>query len=1165
MQSRVYAYCRSGHLNVLELPSGRMHRIEDPQNGELIIPDTAWLERGLADGSLRLYADDRGVIAPARRMAKVYDRDLILDLDPYAEARLEVMLTLIERGIEASDPQLGPEVRRAWTKELEDKHGSCPETATVRGWFGRCNGATVTLSDMLSMSGKVPRANRLDPAVEAIVDEARSRFWKNRGWKIVDVQAEVSAVILAENVRRAASSEPTLDVPGKETIRRRVNELLCRDTYADKYGEQAARRKFDGSGRGITAYRILQIGLMDDTVVDLVTVLDVDRGLVAGRPYLNVLMDVHSRCIVGLTISFQPPTVDKASESLRIAMNCVREGNRPKIGLKPEWLARYPALAAINGKFAKIITDNGFNYVAPAFSEMMLDLGIVHELAPVKAPRHKAMIERFFRSLNTYLVDKLPGATLDPSVLRKFGIDPASEAIVTMSELRELVDHFLYIYHISHHSGIDAVPLQKWAASMAAHGRDMILDTRQIDIVTGVTVHKKRVTAGGGLRMFGMVWKGPGLDQAIAKLAAKEPHRTRLDATVAATTKVKYNPENLLATHVFVGDDWVELLNTQPEYAEGLSLWQHRQIRAWSKRESLKFTSEADRLSARHSLNLAIRQALAQLAFACRLPVQALEERRYRPDSIMPSLPGVRFHGATIPTYDLALRRRRLTPAWARAGYHCALGHHGLATHCPQSGELLIDACPGCGTSLTWTRSVFHGCHACGYDLRHHNAQIVPRRALLATAPMLDVIHPDPARHKAAMKRLHHSLRNLDRGVVFEIGWRMGCVQTGNGLHARDKAKALPVEKRLEVLAQGSEALTVWPRSVTDALQGIVQGGTNSSSKISSDARRITTVSNAWPALKEAFRAAAPGLEKGPLWAVKSSLDKGINSRELEGVLGVSQGLVERLRGREIKAVLGSSQINSRRIFEGAGLGELRTVLKDRMELGAIVENMGFSRHAVEQLACLEQIEVFDAGPVRTAYLRRQARKSDFDNFLQMLMKARVGIDPEDAVSIHRSMMTIGGREKPWGPTLLAMISGQLAFDITGARGRILDSVVIRQCDIAAIGSMHFDRADYPAFAFEDGLTARDAERLLNINPKTASRAKKEHILSTGADGLLDRQEVLRLARQHMSGSEILARWAGSCRRLPTPFTGPGRLVRTCCLGWDRQDAELAMTQLVDG
>ena len=602
-----------GLLNVLELPSGSVHRVEDPTTGELILPDTHWLESGLADGSLRLYADEKGVIASERKLARVFDRDEILKLDPYAEARLAVMLGLIEKGIEGSEPNLGAMIRDIWTDELQEKFGDAPEIATVRSWFGRCQSATVTLPDMMSMSGRVPRANRLDPAVEDIIDAARSRFWKNRGWKIIDVHAEVSVEVGRENLRRAAAGQPNLPVPGKETVRRRVNEMLCRDNYAEKYGEAAARRKFDGTGKGINAYRILQIGLMDDTVVDLVTVLDIDRGFVAGRPYLTVLMDVHSRCVVAMTVSFQPPTVAKAAECVRTAMSCLKEGNRPKIGIRPEWLRQHPALATLNGKFAKIVTDNGVNYVTPGFTEMMLDLGIVHELAPVRSPRHKAMVERFFRSFNTFLIDKLPGATLDPSTMRKFGIDPSSEACISLSELRELISQFLRLYHITHHSGIDAVPLQKWAASAAIHGRDMILDKRAIDIVTGITVHRKRVTAGGGVRMFDMVWKGENLQIAIDKLAASEPHRSRLDATTAVTTKVKYDPDNLLRVHIFVGDEWLEVENTQPDYADSLSLWQHRQIKDWAKRESLKFTSEADRLAARHTLNLAIRAAFPSM------------------------------------------------------------------------------------------------------------------------------------------------------------------------------------------------------------------------------------------------------------------------------------------------------------------------------------------------------------------------------------------------------------------------------------------------------------------------------------------------------------------------------------------------------------------------
>ncbi|KAE8240822.1 hypothetical protein A4X03_0g8325, partial [Tilletia caries] len=274
-------------------------------------------------------------------------------------------------------------------------------------------------------------------------------------------------------------------------------------------------------------------------------------------------------------------------------------------------LSRYPQLTTLAGKFVKIITDNGANYVSPAFSEMLADLGIIHELAPVGAPRHKAIIERFFRSFNTFLIDKLPGATLDPTKLRQLGIDPAASATVTITELHELIGEFLFLYHISHHSGIDAVPLQRWTASMKIHGRDMILDRRTVDIVTGVTVYKKRITANGGVRMFGMTWKGINLPKVTDRLGLTEPHRKRLDGTVAYTANIKYNPEDLLFVQVSVGDEWIELENTQREYAANLTLWQHKQIQAWAKRQSLEFNSEEERLEARNDLNCMIQFAEA--------------------------------------------------------------------------------------------------------------------------------------------------------------------------------------------------------------------------------------------------------------------------------------------------------------------------------------------------------------------------------------------------------------------------------------------------------------------------------------------------------------------------------------------------------------------------
>lgn len=592
-------------LHVISLPSGATHRVEDPLSGEMTLPDKGWLERELAAG-MRKIGDSKGLIAPARAQATLHDPQEILAKDPYAAARLHLILSLREQGIEAQDPRLNQSIDRIWDASMIEKFGERPPTSTVYAWFDRCCDDAPRLADMMSMSGRVPRKTRLDPLVEEIIGQECLQYWANSGVKKIDVLAAACTRVGRENDRRRAAGDAELVLPSKETVRRRIDALECRDTYAERYGEKAARRKFDGSGRGPKALRILQITQMDDTVVDLITCLDADRGMIAGRPHLCAIMDVYSRVVLGLVISFVPPTVHTAAQCLRLA-------NAPKLDIRADRRARFPALTTINGKPAKIVTDNGANYAAPAFTEMTLDLGIEHELAPAGAPRHKAIIERFFRTFNTFLVDKLPGATLDPSLMRKLGIDPEAEAVVTIAELKELVADFLYLYHISHHSGIDAAPLDKWQRSALAHGRDVILDTRKLDIVTGVTKHGKRVTANGGIRMFGMQWKGEQLPEVIRRLGAKEPHATRLDATVAVTTKIKYNPEDLLYVHVFVGNDWLRLENTDPEYAAGLSEWQHRQIRDWAKRESLRFGTAAERLATRDDLNRTIRQTFPEM------------------------------------------------------------------------------------------------------------------------------------------------------------------------------------------------------------------------------------------------------------------------------------------------------------------------------------------------------------------------------------------------------------------------------------------------------------------------------------------------------------------------------------------------------------------------
>ncbi|MET3761886.1 hypothetical protein [Sphingomonas sp. UYEF23] len=570
--------------------------------------------------------------------------------------------------------------------------------------------------------------------------------------------------------------------------------------------------------------------------------------------------------------------------------------------------------------------------------------------------------------------------------------------------------------------------------------------------------------------------------------------------------------------------------------------------------------------------NLAAREDFdfGQLAFAARLPPHEVEARRYRRSEMIPDLPIVGFHGASVPVYDLNLKPRRVTTSWLKSGYHSAFGHHALVTHCPATGELLFDKCPRCSTALTWTKSAITRCTACGLDIADHEGERVSRRTLAATRLMLDIIHPHPARHSEAMADLHTQLAGLDRGLVFELGWRMGCVLVGVGLGGRDEAARLPIDVRLKVLEAGSSVLSSWPESLYEALKGRIAGSTVApSTKLAGQIREILTAKNCWPSLREVLHQAVPGLKWSAGSAVKSVLELGVNSGELQQTLGVSQKVLDRLRVTpHLTAVRSSGEVNSHEIFEAAGLQDLKVLLDDRVSVGSIAERLDISRHGVEQLACLGFIKLFDHGPLRSGFLARQAKRSDYLTMMERLNKSAIdepdhGEAKKSIISIDLALKVIGGREKPWGPVIAAMLNGTLPFYLDRSNeDRFMGRVSIAAGDVRLVAGMRFktDNFAVEAIEFEPLINGRDAEELLNIFPKYTRAARLDRSLPPFRDKHYDRATILELATKHITASEILARWNGRDKKMPKPFVGRRGLRKLNTLGWDRIAAERAMT-----
>lgn len=595
-----------GLLDIVELPSGRLFLLEDPLTGDSHLPDGGFLEDLSAAGDLHVVRRPGAPVVVTPQATRTYTAEDARRLDASAQMRLDVIRALRDVGLCGESPDLAKGLKRIWTPRMQESHGDMPRVRRVRDWYKGIDPETVGILDVMSMSGRVRRESPLDPALNRLYAKHAHDYWyeSERGWSVFDATSEAAAERKQVNARRLLAGEPPLPEVNRETMRRRINALLCRDAYAAKWGEPAARRKFDGGGTGLKAARILEKVLMDSTVIDCVMVYD--RGVI-GRAYFTAALDVHSRGNLGRVVSMTPP-------SHHTAALCLRRANRSKV-VRADRLADHPALAKMGGKPDRLIVDNGRDFCSQAFIESCADLGITVEVAPVGMPTAKPMIERFFHTLNQYLIRKLKGATLDPSTLRKLDIDPATEAVVTLETLEHLIEEFVHYYHTRVHSGIQAKPVDKWKRSMDLGHRHVLDSEEALNVLFGVVVPGRRITANGGVRIFsGLTYKSPDMrTRIIDPLAGREPHATRLDATTACTVKVRYDPADLGRIWVEVGAEWIPLDCTTPDYARGLSKWQHERIRAFARREQLKFETEEQRLLARAKLNAEIRRHFPDL------------------------------------------------------------------------------------------------------------------------------------------------------------------------------------------------------------------------------------------------------------------------------------------------------------------------------------------------------------------------------------------------------------------------------------------------------------------------------------------------------------------------------------------------------------------------
>jgi len=103
--------------------------------------------------------------------------------------------------------------------------------------------------------------------------------------------------------RNAARLKP----PSRKALSARVSARSLREMVRAREGPEAARQRFAPVRPGPRPTAPLQLVQADHTRVDLMLVYTATRAPL-GRPWLTLVLDVCTRCVLGLHVAFDAPS-----------------------------------------------------------------------------------------------------------------------------------------------------------------------------------------------------------------------------------------------------------------------------------------------------------------------------------------------------------------------------------------------------------------------------------------------------------------------------------------------------------------------------------------------------------------------------------------------------------------------------------------------------------------------------------------------------------------------------------------------------------------------------------------------------------------------------------------------------------------------------------------
>ncbi|MBD2020634.1 transposase family protein [Leptolyngbya sp. FACHB-36] len=254
-------------------------------------------------------------------------------------------------------------------------------------------------------------------------------------------------------------------------------------------GDRITLKTSDGLEIGIEWSN--QVWQVDHTRAD-VLVVDQSGGIL-GRPWLTIVIDTYSRCIMGMHLGFDAPSASVVCLALRHAI-------LPK---------QYSSAYELQGSWGTyglpqyLYTDRGKDFRSQHLQQVATELGIVPCLRP--KPSDGGIVERPFGTFNTQFFSTLP-SYVSSNVETRLPVAEA-EACFTLMQLEQL----LVRYIVDHYNqGIDTrmgdqTRLRRWEAGRIV--QLPLLGDRDLDLCL-MRRDERQVYRSGYLQFASLTYQG---------------------------------------------------------------------------------------------------------------------------------------------------------------------------------------------------------------------------------------------------------------------------------------------------------------------------------------------------------------------------------------------------------------------------------------------------------------------------------------------------------------------------------------------------------------------------------------------------------------------------------------------------------------------------------